>query len=536
MTFKKLLVLLLSISLILLTACKGGSVSTPSDQHNEESSESVQTNETIQLLYCENDTINPYKTINKTNAEIAHLIYEPLVKLDNNFEPVLALAESVEIKGNVCTVTLKDALFFDGSKVTADDIVFSAELAKNSKRFSYLFYEVKNLFAQGNKEIVFELTKKDPYFTNLLTFPILKSGTDDLKDEDNMEIPPVGCGRFMISKDETALTPFENYYGNKSPVSKIKLINAPDKEAVKHYVEIGATDIYYTDYSDSSIYRMSGKRQTVNLSNLVYIGVNHKNPLLATYEMRLAISSALNKEEIVKTAFHGNALAAEGFFHSAWKEISNVQTLQALPNEKLVVENLEKIGYNSTDTKGIRKSAYGSRLSFNLLVNGDNPSKLSMANLLVAQLKKVGIEIKINSVSASQFSSLVNSGNFQLYIGEIKMLPNMDVSSLVLPGGSAAQGIVSPYAKSQEDDQEETENIDTSLDNFSNKAYISVINGFYSGKNSVADLASSLISAMPVIPVVFRSGVVFHKNDIKDLGELSTTDLFLSIDKYKFEN
>lgn len=536
MTFKKLLVLLLSISLILLTACKGGSVSTPSNESQGENAQTLQASKSLQLLYCENDTINPYKTINKANAEIAQLIYEPLVKLDNNFKPVFALAKSVDIKNNICTVTLKDALFFDGSKVTADDVVFSIGLAKDSERYSYLFYEVKNVFAEGSEKIVFELSKTDPYFTNLLTFPILKTGTDNLKDEDNMEIAPVGCGRFMLSKDETALTPFENYYGDKSPVSKIKLINAPDKESVKHYVEIGATDIYYTDYSDASIYRMSGKRHMVNLNNLVYIGINHKNSLLSTYEMRLAISSALNKEEIITKAFHGNATVAEGFFHSAWDEISNVQTLQATPNEKIVIENLEKIGYNSTDTKGIRKSAFGSRLSFNLLVNRDNPSKLSLAHLLATQLKKVGIEIKINEVSASQFSSLVSTGNFQMYIGEVKVLPNMDISSLVLPGGSAAAGIVSPHTEATKENSEETENIDTTLDNFNNKAYISVINGFYSGKNSVADLASSLISAMPVIPVVFRSGVVFHKDEITDLGTVSATDLFLSIDKYKFEN
>ncbi len=537
MTFKKLLILLLCLTLFMLTACKGGSQNTPLDELDSETSQSPQSKQILQLLYCENDTINPYKTINKINVEIAQLIYEPLVKLDNNFNPVFALAKSVDIKEKTCTVTLKDAVFFDSSKVTADDVIYSIELAKNSQRYSYLFYEVKDVFAQGSNKIVFELSKSDSYFANLLTFPILKSGTDNLKDEDNVEIAPVGCGRFMLSKKDSVLTPFDNYYGEKSSVSQIRLINAPDKESVEHYVEIGATDIYYTDYSDASIYRMSGKRQMVNLNNLVFLGVNHKNSLLATDEMRLALSSALNKEEIITKAFHGNALVAEGFFHSAWKEVSNLQTLQSTPNEKLVIENLEKIGYNSTDAKGIRKSAFGSRLSFSLLVNRENPSKLSLAYLLSEQLKKVGIEIKIDEVSASQFSTLVSSGNFQLYIGEIKILPNMDISSLVLPGGSAAAGIVSPHAEAEDDESEEEDSDQTvNLETFNNKAYISVINGFYNGENSVADLASSLISAMPVIPIVFRSGLVFHKDEITDLGDVSTTDLFLSIDKLKFEN
>ena len=524
MAIKKLLVLLLCLSMIMLTACKGGSQNTPSGDEAQENSPVPQTN-TLQLLYCENDTINPYKTINKANSEIAQLIYEPLVKINSSFEPVLALANSVEINGNLCTVTLNDAMFSDLSKVTADDVVFSCGLAKESQRFAYLFYEVKTVYAADSNTVVFELLKNDPYFKSLLTFPIIKAGTDNLKDEDNIEIAPVGCGRFILSPKDSALLPFENYYGNKSSISKIKLINAPDSESVEHFVQSSATDIYYTDYSDANIYRMSGIRESVNLNNLVYIGINHNNSLLATDEMRYAISSALDKNEIVTKAFYGNGVAATGFFHPAFKEISGIQTLQTTPNEKIVIENLEKIGYNRTDTKGIRKSPYGSRLSFNLLVNRDNPSKLSLAYLISEQLKRVGIEIKITEVNSSQFSSLVSTGNFQLYIGEVKILPNMDISSLVLPGGSAAAGITSPVAESVEEQA-----------TYSNKAYISVINGFYSGKNTIADVASSLISSMPVIPVIFRSGLIFHSDEITEIGEVSYTDLFLSLNKYKFKN
>ena len=524
MTLKKLIILLLSLSMIMLTACKDGGQNTPSTDTSEENPTAVQ-GSTLQLLYCENDTINPYKTINKANGEIAQLIYEPLVKINSRFEPVLALAKSVETNGNICTVTLNDALFSDMSRVTAEDVVFSCSLAKASQRFAYLLYEVKNVYAVDSNKVAFELTKNDPFFKSLLTFPIIKAGTDNLKDEDNIEIAPVGCGRFVLSPKDSALLPFENYYGNKNSVLKIKLINAPDSESVEHFVESSATDIYYTDYSDANIYRMSGIRESVNLNNLVYIGINHNNSLLATDEMRYAISSALDKNEIVTKAFYGNGVAATGFFHPDFAEVSGIQTLQTTPNEKIVIENLEKIGYNSTDTKGIRKSPYGSRLSFNLLVNRDNPSKLSVAHLLSEQLKRVGIEIKINEVSSSQFSSLVSTGNFQLYIGEVKILPNMDISSLVLPGGSAAAGITSPVATSEEEQS-----------NYTNKAYISVINGFYSGKNSIADVASSLISSMPVIPVIFRSGLIFHSDEITEIGEVSSTDLFLSLDNYKFKN
>ena len=36
-------------------------------------------------------------------------------------------------------------------------------------------------------------------------------------------------------------------------IREIRLINAPDSEAVGHYVEIGAADMYYSDISDGNI-------------------------------------------------------------------------------------------------------------------------------------------------------------------------------------------------------------------------------------------------------------------------------------------
>ena len=65
--------------------------------------------------------------------------------------------------------------------------------------------------------------------------------------------------------------------GKNRAIGEIRLINAPDSEAVGHYVEIGAADMYYSDISDGNILRMSGKKVNINLNHLIYIGVNLSN-------------------------------------------------------------------------------------------------------------------------------------------------------------------------------------------------------------------------------------------------------------------
>lgn len=515
MKLRKIICILLSLLMLFLIGC-GKQKDKNADKNNNDKNPTVSLYE-MQLLFCENDTLNPYKTISKLNLELGLLLFEPLLTVDDNFETVNRLASSVSLEGNTCTVTLRNAVFSDATKVTADDVVYSSNLAKSSNLYSPLFYEVASVTAADQSTVVFTLTRHDPYFAKLLTFPILKSGSDNLRNEDNVELPPIGCGKFVFDTDGKNLIPNKYYYSQDNNISRIKLINAPDSESMKHYVEVGATDIYYSDKNDGSIIRMSGKKQNVNLNNLVYLGVNHSYAPLRSPALRYAISTAIDRDDLVKMAFYTNAKAATGFFHPDWAEVSSYQTLLTDADLKISVENLERIGYNSLDKNGYRINQNGNPLTFTLLVNEENPIKLIAANLIAEQLKAAGIKIVVNAVSKNNYYRALNSGSYQLYLGEVGFLPNMDISSLVVPGGSASYGInryVNPDGAA---------------------SYVDVVSGLYSGQNTITDVAPALLAAMPVIPLVYRSSVVFYSDRIDSIGDISGFNIFLSIGNYKFK-
>lgn len=505
---------------ILLCSCapiNSGNHTASNNQNTEQNNQEVKE---IQLLYCSNDTLNPYKTINKTNAEIGLLLYEPLVSCSNEFEPVYRIADSVLIEGPVCTVKLRSIKFSDGSFVTADDVVNSYNLAKSSSQYSPLLYEVKSALAVDSATVVFNLTQNDPYFENLLSFPIIKKGTENLKNEDNLEIVPTGSGKFVFSTSEESLIP-NNYYENASHgISKIKLVNAPDSESVEHYVEVGATDIYYTDPKNNNIIRMSGIKTSLNMNNLVFVGINHNRESLAHIELRHAVSSAIDRTAIAKTAFYSNATATTGFFHPDWKVTSGYQSLQLEPNSKIAIENLEKIGYNRLDSDGYRVGNSNRRLSLSILVNSSNASRVKTAELIKKQLATVGIHTTINSVSDERYYSNLSSGNFDLYIGELRLTPNMDISPLVKVGGSSAFGIKA--------------SVDT--ENEASASYLTVLNDYYLGNSAITSLATSLLNYMPIIPLVYRDALIFHSNNIESIGSASMFDIFSSIDKFKVKD
>ena len=199
--------------------------------------------------------------------------------------------------------------------------------------------------------------------------------------------------------------------------------------------------------------------------------------------------------------------------------------MQSSADLKISVENLGNIGYNILNADGYYENSSGKILELTLMVNKENTEKVAVAELIASQLKAAGIKIRINAVSSSQYYSNLKNGYFQLYLGEIKLLPNMDISPLVIKGKSAAYGMVD--ARGDENSEESSESYITET------SYVSVVKGFLSGENTSADVASALLASMPVIPLVYRNSIAFYSNRVESVENISSCDIFLWLDKYK---
>ena len=521
---KKILCAVMAIiMLMMLVACNDNPSGTSSFHNDTISPSHTGSDKTVSLLYSYSDSFNPYTAKTSANREISTLLYDSLIKTDNNFEPIFDLAESVKTDGKICTVKLRDATFTDGSAVTSADIIYSYNTAKTSARFSHKFYEVVSAVVSDSKTVVFTLSQCDPYFVNLLTFPIIKSGTSGVVDKNGKEIAPIGCGRYYIAEDGASFKLNQNYYGKKGSVQTIRLINSPDEASTAHYVEVGATAIYYTE--GDKIVRMSGKKTEVNLNRLIYIGVNSSYGSLASREMRYAISSALDRNTICRTAYYNNAVAATGFFNPNFKATKALQTIENSPNSKITVENLSKIGYNNMNSNGYYANSAGNNPVFTLLVNSENSSRVAAANTISAQCKSAGIQINVVECTYEQYVERLTSGSFQLYLGEVQVSDNMDFSQLVVPGGSAAYGVTN----APNDENQTEENILPAQNGCQQ-----IISAYKKGECGISDVASVLITEMPQIPVCYLNGVLFYDSDIKGGVSASNSDIYLSFENYEF--
>ena len=544
MNTKKIVCILLSFLFILLVACSNNGTS--SDNANSSSTQIESSpSKKISLLYSASDSLNPYKAETELNRQIGLLIFDSLVKLDSEFQPQYILAKSIEISKKECTITLKNALFSDGSAVTADDVAFSLKLAQESKlKYSEQLKTVKSYTVEATDTIKLHLTKTDPYFGNMLDFPIMKKDSDNLKDENNIILCPTGSGRYVFDNETKRLKANNMYILGVPTTSEIELINAPDETVVKYNLEANNVSIYYSPLNDGVIPSMSGKSIPLALNNLIYLGVNLNNSFLKDAKARYAVSAAISRTEICNDAYYSYATEAVGIFNAAFSDAGSLQNLSKTPDLENVVANLTEIGYNEKNDDGFYISKNNKVLTLKLVTYDGNERSVKTAELIKQQLESVGIKVNLVSLNWDDYVTALKERSFDLYLAEVQLGNNMDVTELVTSNGKLAYGILSPTPASpstEEDAQLDSSTLENDEQNSNNKPddkteYISsvplldnVVSAFYNEELSLVDIINAFNAELPIIPVCHRLGITVCDAKLNVDSMSSISDAYFGI-------
>ena len=82
----------------------------------------------------------------------------------------------------------------------------------------------------------------------------------------------------------------------------------------------------------------------------------------------------------------------------------------------------------------------GQSRTVTMIVNGENAYKVSMAREIAESLSRYDLQVNLSVLPWEQYLYALQSGNFDLYYGEVKLTADWDISSLVLLGGSLNYG------------------------------------------------------------------------------------------------
>ena len=477
---------------------------TTEPENQEEIIENGDEGETVKsrliLPYNEKDSLSPYEAKGQINIKLSTLIFDSLYSLDEKFMPTGVIAESEENDKLNLTVKLKSGVVFsDGSNLTASNVVNSFYSAKSSDTYSGLLENFSSATAVDNLTVRFTLLSEDRFAVNCLTFPIVENSGDTF----------IGSGRYYLSSGELKYNK-NHVSGSKPKIKTISLCNIDDTSLLYQKMQVGIISTAYNDLSDCKNERLTAKAYNVSLNNLVFLGIDNTNALLKDSNLRKAISMAINKIAIVQKDFQGFARETEAPFNTDWGEIG----FEMKPgyNQSAAVQLLDDNGYKYPDsTARYRGNEKGKSLSFTLVVNKKNAFRLSAAESIKQSLSEIGIEIKIKSLSDKDYKEAIKSGKFDLYLGEIKLPENMNLSAFFSESGSA--GV----------------KIDKKL------SCISAYKKMLGGSGDIEKFVSQFQEDVPFIPLCFRDGVFIVSNALKENVNATQTDLYLNISKWQFK-
>ncbi len=398
---KKWLFLSLTIVLMvsLLAGCGGGNESQGGNSEGE----------TALIIRASGDpmTFNPDTVGGDDNAyPIIQNIFNRLVKLDSSKQIIPDLATDWDISEDGKTITFHlrdDAKWHDGEKLTSKDVKYTFDTIKETKGYfmTSRMAIVDSIDTPDDNTVVFNMNEADVsfiadlgwYATFILPEHIFNNG--QAWDENPASKEPIGSGPFKFSdfKQGESITLVANpdyHEGGAPKIDKLIFSIIPDDATAVQALINGDIDVY-ENVPSANIEELEASgniRLALNeYPSPMRIIFNLNEEKLQDVNVRRAIATAINREEISEKIFNGVQKPEYNMYPSLMEWVSNSEDTAPEFNIEEAIRILEDAGYTK-DANGY----YVSGLTIDVFEAGGYPDA---AKLMEATLAKAGIELKV---------------------------------------------------------------------------------------------------------------------------------------------
>ncbi len=341
-----------------------------------------------------------------------------LVQYDDSLRPIPYLAESWDVSPDDTEVTFHlrhDVYWHDGVPTTARDVAFTY-IRATDPRTAFPNSQFWDLYVKGPEgvEVLDDYTVRihmrpqadflDPWRALAIMPAHL---LEDVPPEELRQHPygtrcPVGNGPFVFKEhqpnDRWVFSPnyaFPQALGGRPFVDRYVYRIIPDQTTELTDLLTGGTDVYIGVAPD----QVERVRQASDVHLLrfpwrssVFVIWNARRPQLADPRVRRAITMATNRQEIVQSILKGYGRVANSTvppFHWAY----DPSTDGGLPYDPEAAKKLlDEAGWIDRNGDGVRENADGVRLAFTIKYNQGQQNRQQIAEIMQAQLAKVGIE------------------------------------------------------------------------------------------------------------------------------------------------
>ncbi|MGZ9809533.1 ABC transporter substrate-binding protein [Pseudoroseicyclus sp. H15] len=394
-------------------------------------------------LTYEIDTMNVYSTGYLGDAQAT--IVEGLLAPDQNANYVPVLATEVPTldnggivlsdDGETMTITYhlrEGVVWHDGEPFTSADVAFTWEAVKDPNFIAESKSGTETIDSIETPDdytvIVHYNTIAPDFASTLFTFGIMPKhvleGTD-LNTSEYNELP-IGTGPFMATEFErgqyVVADRNPNYWrtaedGTQLPyLDRIVFHIVPDSNTIMTQLRSGELDLVVkTPYNQAAqVEAMDDMELVVGpLLSWQHLDFNFRNDLLDDLPVRQAIAHAIDRDVLIR---------AQGGFPEAIKSIVvpvfsmyDDTTPELAYDVDMANQILDDAGYEMGDD-GIRTKD-GERMSFEFVVTAGATDDENIQQILMAQLKEIGIELIPDNRAGVAYREARYSGDYDMIYG-----------------------------------------------------------------------------------------------------------------------
>lgn len=358
-------------------------------------------------------TVDPIASSDNPSIWTELLIYDQLVRPSKDgtkLEPGIAESWTVSPDGKEFRFKLRDAKFSDGSPVTAADVAFSLKRAAGEKsEWGRFFRPITSYEVVDDHAIVMKLDKPfTPILNNLAMFSasILPQKLVEAQGAAFFE-HPVGSGPFVLKswsrgqKQELVKNP--NYWEKGKPsldAASIEVVPEDNSRVLK--LKAGELDAIIGVPFNQAEGLKSDPNVQVGVAPVFRIDLVQLNTTKAPFDnlaVRQALNYALDKDAIIKGILRGNA--------------------------KPATSSIPIMAYHNTDLKPypldlakakelLKQGGVPNGFKTSMLVSAGDVTARQVASAIQASLKKIGVEVELQTIEGSSQFSTTKTGNFQM--------------------------------------------------------------------------------------------------------------------------
>lgn len=441
---KRLLVILLTLALLLSGCGQQGEYVPTGDglSYDEDYTGPMNTRppeESVQVLnmpYYTQLSMNPLICTDYTNRALMTLMYQSLFVVDRQYQVEPQLCGRYSMSQDMRTYVFyvdEAATFSDGTPVRPEDVIASYLAAKNGKYYGGRFLQIISIELTEDGGVQFKLRTACENLPILLDIPIVKENQVDM-------VNPLGSGPYVLdtSGSEWVLRRRTDWWCKATDMAvtapTIGLKSAESITQIRDDFQFADLNLVCADpcsdrYAD---YRCDFELWDCETGIFTYLAFCASSEVFDTPEMRAALTYAIDRETMSEDIYRGFGVPA---------------SLPASPLSPYYSQNLaEKYTYDPDRFAKVLKEQNKEGREVIFLVNSDDSVRVRTARTVAQMLEDGGLKVTMKEVSGNVYNYTFTSEEYDLYLGQTKLSPNMDLSAFFAPNGALSKGGVSNVA------------------------------------------------------------------------------------------